>query len=149
MSSFSEDLKFGNIYENMLLNYIPEDFDEVIFAPKDEKFSLWDVKIAKGNYVCKYEVKADRWTNKTGNFCIEYECFGKPSGIATSEADVWAYFVVKSNSDQDCYLIPTKYIKSLIEEGCYRKMLAGDRQRSKCFLIPKSKFTSFLTGMKC
>jgi hypothetical protein len=143
---FEDDLKFGNIYESLLLNYIPDDFDEIEMSPNDKKFKPWDLRVSKQNYVCKYEVKADRWTNKTGNFCIEYECFNQASGIATTEADVWAYFVVKSNTDQDCYLIPVKYIKSLIEEGSYKKMIGGDKQRSKFFLIPKSKFSSFLTA---
>ena len=38
----------------------------------------------------KIEVKSERgmWM-KTGNICIEYESYGKPSGIITTEADFW------------------------------------------------------------
>ena len=36
----------------------------------------------------KVEVKSERgmWM-KTGNICIEYESYGKPSGIAATESD--------------------------------------------------------------
>ena len=38
----------------------------------------------------KIEVKSERDTwMKTGNICIEYESYGKPSGIITTEADFW------------------------------------------------------------
>ena len=38
----------------------------------------------------KIEVKSERdvWQN-TGNIAIEYESYGKPSGIAATEADYW------------------------------------------------------------
>lgn len=145
---FTEDLKFGEVYQSILLNYIHEDYEEVEFAPQNQAFKDWDVKVSKGNYICRYEVKADRLTNKTGNVCIEYECNGRPSGIATTQADVYAYFVVKNANDFDCYLIPVKFIKTLIESGDYRKMVGGDRYRSKFFLIPLNRFSSFLTGKK-
>ena len=35
------------------------------------------------------EVKRDSWVAKSGNIAIEYESRGKPSGIATTEADYW------------------------------------------------------------
>ena len=38
----------------------------------------------------KIEVKSERDTwMKTGNICIEYESYGKPSGIIATEADFW------------------------------------------------------------
>jgi hypothetical protein len=38
----------------------------------------------------KVEVKSERdiWQN-TGNICIEYECWSKPSGIRATESDYW------------------------------------------------------------
>lgn len=145
---FVEDLKFAHLYENLLLNYIHEDYDEVEFAPQDSSQSEWDVKITKGNFICKYEVKADRMSYKTGNVCIEYECNSRPSGISTTQADIYAYFVVKNANDCDCYLIPIKYIKTLIENGDFKKVNCGDRYKTKAFLIPLNKFSSFLTGKK-
>ena len=50
-----------------------------------------------------YEVKADHRAIQTGNFFIEYLGYGKPSGIATSEAtfyiltDLKYYFLIKTD----------------------------------------------------
>jgi hypothetical protein len=145
---FTEDLKFGEVYQSLLLNYIHEDYEEVEYAPQNQAFKDWDVKVMKGNYICRYEVKADRLTNKTGNVCIEYECNSRPSGIATTQADIYAYFVIKNSNDQDCYLIPVKFIKTLIESGDYKKINCGDRYRTKAFLVPLNRFSSFLTGKR-
>ena len=36
------------------------------------------------------EVKSERsWWRKTGNIAIEYECYGKPSGINATNSDYW------------------------------------------------------------
>lgn len=48
----------------------------------------WFYEIVSGK---KVEVKSDRLAEKTGNIYIEYESRGKPSGIMTTEADVWVY----------------------------------------------------------
>ena len=39
---------------------------------------------------CKIEVKSERdlW-QKTGNIAVEYESYGKPSGIMATESEYW------------------------------------------------------------
>jgi len=37
------------------------------------------------------EVKTDSWIARTQNIAVEYESRGKPSGIATTEADYWVF----------------------------------------------------------
>mgnify|MGYP001070419334 CR=1 FL=1 len=41
----------------------------------------------------KIEVKYDRKTKETGNVYIEFESRGKPSGIKTTQADYWTYYI--------------------------------------------------------
>ena len=50
----------------------------------------------------KIEVKSERgmWM-KTGNICIEYQSYGKPSGIAATEADYWFCLLYTSPSPRD------------------------------------------------
>lgn len=62
-SDFRYDLKVGNEGENLL------------------------AQLLKGKRI---EVKSDFGWHRTGNFYIEYQSRGKPSGIATSEAEWWA-----------------------------------------------------------
>lgn len=45
----------------------------------------------------KIEVKYDRQASKTGNVFVEYMSRGKRSGIVTSEADYWAFFITDDN----------------------------------------------------
>jgi hypothetical protein len=141
---FNADLLFGKKYELMLLDYLPKDeYTEVEFAPA-RRFVEWDVKLKNGALEAKYEVKGDRLTAKTGNFCLEYECAGQPSGISTTQADFYAYFVISGNS-HDLYLIPVPRIKELIAQGSYKKMNGGDGYRSRFYLIPKEVFANCLT----
>ena len=56
------------------------------------------------------EVKYDRRTRKSKNVYIEYESRGKKSGIRTTQADYWTYFV----QDEMCLTIPTQRLKDKI-----------------------------------
>ena len=80
----------------------------------------------------KIEVKYDRKTKETLNVYIEYQSRGKPSGIRTTEADVYAYYV----EDEVCLTIPTKKLKEKILELNPRRVPGGDSNSSMGFLIP-------------
>ncbi len=73
------------------------------------------------------EIKSDYYTEKTGNVVIEYESWGKPSGIVTSQAHMWAYAVMRTLEDFDVYLINTEKLRQMIrEEVYYDKIIGGD-----------------------
>ena len=57
------------------------------------KFKEYDII----NENTKYEIKCDRWTMISGNIAIEHSCFGKPSGIETTESDFYIYYVLNKN----------------------------------------------------
>jgi len=142
--SFHNDLLLGKKYELLLLDYIDRtEYDDVELAP-NKRFVEWDVKVKRGSLEAKYEVKADRLSAKTGNLCIEYECSGQPSGISTTQADYYAYFVIHG-SDQDLYLIPVDRLKAYIETSKPKKMGGGDNYRSRFYLIPKVVFSDCIT----
>ena len=58
----------------------------------------------------KYEVKTEPASLKTNNFFIEFEGYGKPSGINTTEAN---YYII--NDTITYYLISVDKLKLLIE----------------------------------
>ena len=65
----------------------------------------------------KIEVKSERgmWM-KTGNICIEYQSYGKPSGIAATEADYWFHCLCIEN-DIFCILVfEVPKLKQLIKK---------------------------------
>jgi hypothetical protein len=57
----------------------------------------------------KYEVKTDEMSIKTNNFFIEFLGYGKPSGIATTEAE---FYIINDTSIY--YLIETDKLKELV-----------------------------------
>ena len=81
----------------------------------------------------KIEVKRDRIAHKTGNIFIEYESRGKPSGIATSKADFYAYYIADI-----CILITLDKLKSICREylNTTKDIVGGDKNTSKGILLP-------------
>ena len=84
------------------------------------------------------EVKSDRRTKETGNLFIEYESRGKPSGISTTKADVWFYYIEPTDFKQ-LIMIRTDVLKKLIKDNKFQKVKGGDNNTSWGYLIPKDK----------
>jgi hypothetical protein len=91
----------------------------------------------------KIELKSETWLwERTGNICIEYKQDGKPSGIATTEADYWVH-EPKRDGKTLCYLMfPIERLKQLAREayakGHYHER-GGDGGRFCNVLIPLSE----------
>ena len=56
----------------------------------------------------KYEVKADEYSSKSGNFFIEFYGYNKPSGITTTEAN---YYIITDTINY--YMIDVDKLKIL------------------------------------
>ena len=92
----------------------------------------------------KIEVKSekDMW-QKTGNICIEYESWGKPSGIKATEADYW-FHNLSIDDEVYCTLVfSTPMLKNIVEKLDYHKVIkGGDNWASKMYLVNLSKLFS-------
>ena len=107
-SSFVTDLPFGQKYE--------KEFKDVMYG--------------------KTEVKTDRLCQKTGNLYVETESRGKPSGITTTDSDMWSFCLWKENRERQIYIsIPVKILKKLMTK--YPIKAVGDKYTSKGHIIPK------------
>lgn len=128
--NFRKDLKVGQQTEKEALEHLAKHltYDEAEFN-NDKKY---DIRVVMGEQVRTYEVKTDLMCGYTGNFALEYECRGKPSGIVTTEADYWIYKL-----DDGFYLISVTRLKELIDEAKYFRMVSGgDRgSNTKMFLF--------------
>ncbi len=69
-----------------------------------------------------YEVKADRRSAETGNFFIECDGYGKPSGINITTAN--RHMITYKS---DFYMVETSRIKQLIHKNTYRKTKTQDK----------------------
>ena len=132
-NKFHKDLKQGQKYETKCLEYL--DYDSVIH--KKGYFKEYDLTIFKNGHPIKIEVKSDRQASKTGNLAIEYECNNNPSGITSTKADYWVYFVVYPDREE-CYKIPIDDLKNIIKD-C-RKVSGGDGYKSRMYLLNKNNY---------
>jgi len=79
------------------------------------------------------EVKTDFIAKDTGNVFIEYECRGKPSGIAKTNADFYCIAV-----EHLLIILPTDKLKDIVRPflGTNKDRLGGDNNLSKGILLP-------------
>ena len=110
---FDLDLKYGQVREKIVANM------------------LQDKKI---------EVKSERgmWL-QTGNIAIEYECYGKPSGINATDSDYWFHNLCVGDEVFGTLVFETKMLKKIINasinENQVRSVSGGDHNASKMYLI--------------
>ena len=107
---FDIDLQYGQVREKLILDM------------------LQDKKI---------EVKSERdmW-QKTGNIAIEYESYGKPSGISSTEADYWFHNLCIGEDTFATLVFKTDNLKSIINNLDYKKTVrGGDHLASKMYLL--------------
>ncbi len=67
-----------------------------------------------------FEIKEDIKCAQTGNVVVEYESWGRPSGIMTTVADWWV-FRTHINNTIEHYAIQTYKLKRLIAENRYAR----------------------------
>ena len=112
---FDIDLEKGELGENLLANILGHD--------------------------AKLEVKSEqgRWMT-TGNICIEFESYGKPSGIEVTEADYWVQNLMVEGNHYASIIIPTKNLKKLVNElDEFKWVKGGDNFMSKMWLVNLKK----------
>ena len=93
------------------------------YGQQGERWLQW-----LGTDQAKVEVKTERdqWAT-TGNLVFEYECRGKPSGIAVTQADYWCHILRLGNVAQATYLWPTSELKAFLRTCLTTKGYAGSR----------------------
>lgn len=110
----SYDLKFGLYYGNK------------IFCEKEIKF----------------EIKTDKYAN-TGNLAFEYKDNGVESGVFTTTAEYFIYFMPRFETD-NIYIIKSEKLKNLLSEEKWNIYFhyGGDIGKTLNFIIPKNEFDS-------
>jgi len=128
---FNSDLKLGHIYEKKALKYL--EYDE--YKIMEGCFKPYDIELIKDKKKTKIEVKCCRKGIITGNLVIEYMCNKKKSGISSTEADFWLYFMINPSGVDILYKFKTDDLKKLIK-NC-KSVNGGDGWRSKMYLLPR------------
>jgi hypothetical protein len=85
------------------------------------------------------ECKRELQHKDTGNLYVEYECRGKKSGLATTEAVWWAFGIESGRGDIECIVLVTaEWLKAYGRRWLARQgaKAGGDDHKSRAFLIP-------------
>jgi len=92
----------------------------------------------------KIEVKSERdvWM-RTGNIAIEYECYGKPSGINATESDYWFHNLCVGDEVFATLVFDVNSLKRIIDNLDYKKTVSGgDNNASRMYLLNLQKLFS-------
>ena len=92
----------------------------------------------------KIEVKSERdmWM-RTGNICVEYESYGKPSGIKATESDYWFQNLCVGDVEFCTLVFDTKMLKKIVNDlDTFRTVSGGDNNASRMFLVNLQKLFS-------
>jgi len=92
----------------------------------------------------KIEVKSERdvW-QKTGNIAIEYESYGKPSGINATESDYWFHNLCIGDETFATLVFDTASLKRIIANlDKKRSVSGGDNNASRMYLLNLQKLFS-------
>lgn len=109
------------------------------FGQEGERWLTW-----LGTDQARVEVKTERdtWAS-TGNAVFEYECRGKPSGIAVTEADYWVHIFRLGDRNLFSLVLDTIQLKEWLRMAYkapdsfgVRLALGGDDNASRVILVP-------------
>jgi hypothetical protein len=109
----------------------------------DKRFDLdlqygqvFEQKVADMLQNSKIEVKTerDKWSS-TGNIVVEFESRGRPSGIATTEADFWFHNLAIGNDIVMTLVFPVYKLRSYIAKHMPKMIRGGDDNTSRMYLI--------------
>jgi len=92
----------------------------------------------------KIEVKSEKdlW-QKSGNICIEYESWGKPSGIRATEADYWFHNLCVGDNEFCTLVFKTDVLKTIVEKlDTFKTVCGGDHKASRMYLLNLQKLFS-------
>lgn len=120
--------------------------------PSEANRKKFDIALAKGevgeNLIAeilgkdaKLEIKSEqgKWA-KTGNICIEFESYGKPSGIETTESDYWVQNLMIEGQHYASIIIPTKSLKRIVNDlDEFKWVNGGDNFMSRMWLVNLKK----------
>ena len=114
LKKFDIDLSFGKQWEQYI----------------DEMFS--------GAQTCEVKTERDKWA-QTGNICIEIESYGKPSGLTSTEAEIWVHNLAKDNELCCSLMFNTDKLRKIMEDMKPRTVMGGDNLASKLYLVNIAK----------
>jgi hypothetical protein len=126
---FKKDLPIANKTERQIADYLETKNVKLVHMCNN---SDYDIKVrlpkAQGEKEVTIEIKEDFSCQRTGNVGVEYESWGRDSGIQVSKANFYLYKIHEPSGIKSLYLIPTKKLKDMcfVEQSWFREVCGGD-----------------------
>ena len=92
----------------------------------------------------KIEVKSEKgmW-QRTGNIAIEYQSYGKPSGVEATESDYWFHNLCIDGGIYATLVFKTETLKKIISSlDSVKSVSGGDHNASRMYLLNLKKLFS-------
>jgi len=92
----------------------------------------------------KIEVKSEKgmW-QRTGNIAVEYESWGKPSGIRATESDYWFHNLCIGKDEYCTLVFHTDTLRKIVDKlDTFKTVSGGDNNASRMFLVNLQKLFS-------
>ena len=147
--NFAKDLKDGTKGEQVIRHFAEDKMGLKYIKGNSTKY--YDLLFQDyGEDPTTIEVKTDLWEkdNGSGNMVIEFKNRGKPSGLSTTKATYFVYYLVNV-SDKQIWVIETSKLKELIKDNNFSEVLIGEKnyyneeKTATCWLLPRFKFQQF------
>jgi len=139
---FIKQNDIGKAGEEVVAGFLEARGNTILEKAGNNYFPDYDLKIlTKLGYELTFEVKTD--TSKYANVAIEFKSRGKPSGIYSTKADMYAIYF---ESEGAVYVADTGRLRLWILENspAIKKNTYNDSE-TFLFLIPKEKFIEEFT----
>ena len=125
---------------------IPLDYEEMKKFDLDLKFGQMGEKFVEdlqnGNTMIEVKTERDIWKN-TGNISIEIRYKGYPSGISSTESNLWVHLLSYKGVIEGGFIFSVDYLKQKIidlkKEGRLKLVMGGDFNASQMALIPRTE----------
>jgi len=130
MNAFKSDLEFGQESEELLRRHL-----------KMEGYDSASIHDHSGDieYKVIVEVKTDREWQRIGNVAIEYKYRDKPSGISTTEAQIYVYVL---DGVSAFWYVGVDELKTFLKNTACKRVKGGDDNMSDLILLTLSQFFS-------
>jgi hypothetical protein len=121
--NFRKDLPIAKQTEKEVAQFLTDCYGAHILGFDDT--NRYDFLMQIEDKLIRIEVKEDFMCEKTGNVGLEYECRGKPSGLAVSEADYYIYKLHTKDHGIVYVRHSTAKLKEMIEKKLYSRIVNG------------------------
>lgn len=143
---FDMDLQKSKSTENEIAALFKYYYGDEIIDISFCNDNRYDILLNMNGCNVTLEVKEDFKCMVTGNVCVEYECRGKPSGIAVTQADYIVYKIHETPIKFNYYICSTDELIRRIENQEYVRTFdsGGDLgSNTKGYLFKLDIFKSF------